>query len=284
MISFNKIEELFDPEIWDVGYLSRDNVLRCAYSPVKGFAHGFGRLVCNNTRFENVSNAVVVVRTGHHWDYTHYQEAAEILRGCESKKWEAIYTNFKFAAILGGVGVRARNSLIYSYKFGFDCHIAVFMFHDEIVDIPTNQRVNNKLWSRCNGCDDCVKACPVSAIHGTEEPYWLDSALCDDMIGLGVHERIPSIRSFWQKNVYPDYTDEQADKLVSELISSNRRVLPFDRNGYKFDGQVVRKDGVAVNVPFCRECTSQPRCSKWNGDYPYHDLEKQGQVIRFYKK
>jgi hypothetical protein len=24
-----------------------------------------------------------------------------------------------------------------------------------------------------------------------------------------------------------------------------------------------------TNIPFCRECTSQPRCSKWGGKYPY---------------
>ena len=40
----------------------------------------------------------------------------------------------------------------------------------------------------------------------------------------------------------------------------------------------MRKNGIAVNVPFCRECTSQPRCSKWNGKYPYDDVVKQIEI------
>ena len=31
----------------------------------------------------------------------------------------------------------------------------------------------------------------------------------------------------------------------------------------------IEKNGKPVIIPFCRECTSQPRCSKWNGQYPY---------------
>ena len=52
-----------------------------------------------------------------------------------------------------------------------------------------------------------------------------------------------------------------------------KEFMSWDRNGYTFDGQVIRKDGDPVNVPFCRECTSQPRCSKWNGKFPYERVE-----------
>ena len=27
-----------------------------------------------------------------------------------------------------------------------------------------------------------------------------------------------------------------------------------------------------IPVPMCRECTSKPRCSKWNGKYPYEKI------------
>ena len=51
--------------------------------------------------------------------------------------------------------------------------------------------------------------------------------------------------------------------------------LPWNKNGFVFDGQVIRKDGEFVRVPFCKECTVQPRCSKWNGKYPYHEEKKE---------
>ena len=52
----------------------------------------------------------------------------------------------------------------------------------------------------------------------------------------------------------------------------------WNKNGYSYDGQVVRKNGELVNVPFCRECTSQPRCSKWNGNYPYESIANQEDI------
>ena len=46
--------------------------------------------------------------------------------------------------------------------------------------------------------------------------------------------------------------------------------LPFDRDGYSFHSSFgPEKDGKPINIPMCRECTSQPRCSKYKGDYPY---------------
>ena len=55
--------------------------------------------------------------------------------------------------------------------------------------------------------------------------------------------------------------------------------MPWDKNGYSYDGQVVRKNGEPVNIPVCRECISQPRCSKWNGNYPYDDIPDHGNGV-----
>lgn len=263
MISFNQIAALFN-EDWDVGYLSAEGLLRCALSPIKHKWNYFGEDFTNGIKF-NPTNAIVLIKTGHTWDYTHYEDAKNILSASGLTCWHPVYTNFKESAILSGLGVRAKNSLVYSYKFGFDCHIAVVRFDDEIVDIPTNKRVNTEMWSRCNGCDDCAKACPVGAIHNEEKPYWLDSGKCQDFMGMGHHPRIPSIAKFlvkhvWQNGVPPEFDEYQPKTFINE-------------NGYSYDGNVVRKDGTAVHVPFCRECTSQPRCSKWNGNYPYEELE-----------
>lgn len=281
MISFNTIKNLFDPNLWDVGYLSADDLLCCAYSPVKFQFHYIGENWTNSLEYRNPSNCIVLVRAGHTWDYSLYEEAINILHKANlTSPWSMAYTNFKLAAILSGLGVRARNSLIYSYKFGFDCHIAVVRFQDIIVDIPTNKRINNELWNRCKGCDDCVKACPANAIHADKEPYWLDSAKCSNYCVFGKTDVIPSLYDYWKENVYPELPHEEAQKLIGPA-----NYLPWDRNGYSYDGQVVKKDNVSIQIPFCRECTAQPRCSKWGGNYPYDKVVQQDySVINFYSR
>ncbi|NDB87071.1 MAG: hypothetical protein EB127_30955, partial [Alphaproteobacteria bacterium] len=88
-------------------------------------------------------------------------------------------------------------------------------FIDKIIDLPTNRRINNKMWKRCDGCDDCRKACPVGAIHNETEPYWLNSGDCDNFIGFSDHETIPSIKKFWHENVYPEIDNQNIDNIKS---------------------------------------------------------------------
>ncbi len=286
-VSFNYIKNLFKEEDWDIGYLSPDNFLRANLHPIKQAIHPFGINYTNDIHFSVMTNVIVLIRNGHTWDYTHYNEAVDILNQSDLKNWVPVYTNFKEAAILSGLGVRAKNSLIYSYKFGFDCHITAIRFTDNIIDVPKNKRINYKLWNKCKGCDDCIKACPVGAIHFDEKNelgHWLNSSACDNFIGLSDHPTIPSIKKFWHEYVHPEYKKEDVDKMVDIFSAreihfkygiSTDQSLPFDANGYYYDGQVVRKNGELVNVPFCRECTSQPRCSKWNGKYPYEEIYDQ---------
>lgn len=270
-ISFYDIKDLFD-DTWDVGFLTEDQLQEVSLLPIKSKMHVEGADYTNDIFFFGLTNSIVLIKKGHAWDYTHYDEARDILTNGGIKDWFQIYTNFKEAALRAGLGVRARNSLIYSYKFGFDCHIAVFGFKDKIIDIPTDKRFNKKLWNRCTNCYDCVNACPVKAIRAKEQPYWLNSSDCDTFIGLSDHPSIPSIKKFWHKNVYPELSDEYVKKLSDPVFARKEypNGLPWDKNGYTFDGKIVRKDGKPVSITFCRECTSQPRCSKWNGKFPYN--------------
>lgn len=278
-VSFKEIEKFFDQTVWDLGYLSADAVRQCLYTPVKYVIQPVGINLTNQIYPPvKITNALVFAKEGHSWDYTLYEEAALILANNKVSGWNVIYTNYKRAAVLGGIGVQARNSLVYNYKFGFDCHFVAVMFDDQIIDVPENLRVNHKLWERCKNCDDCVRACPVGAIHGDVEPYWLDSASCDNFIGFGSQDRpdIPSIKDTWHKVVKPDVSKEEMNKIRS--LQDLKKKFGIDNfvwdNGYVYDGHNLKKNGEPIPVDTCRECASQPRCSKWNGKYPYGNIPK----------
>jgi hypothetical protein len=48
--------------------------------------------------------------------------------------------------------------------------------------------------------------------------------------------------------------------------------MQWDANGYAYDGNNTTKDGVNIKLPHCRECTAQPRCSKYEGKFPYDSI------------
>ena len=273
-IKFSDIRKLFPEDQWDMGFLTREQFKICAYSPIKGKAQSYGVDYTNDIHYCSIVNSIVLVKhSPDSWDYSLYKDADEILKKSDLHDWFPIYTNFKVAAILSGLGVRAKNSLVCNYRFGFDMKVCIVGFEDEIIECPAPAQVNMQYWEMCDGCSDCRNACPVGAIHNEEEPFWLDSSKCDDFMGFGDHPRIPSIKKFWHKYVHPEVPQEIVDNLRSctELETG----LPFDANGYTLDLELqtgVNKDGKPIPIPFCRECQVQPRCSKWNGEYPYESI------------
>ena len=278
-ISFKYLESFFDPKVWHVGMITKEELLEVSLMPIKYQLHPFGSNFTNSIHYGGLTNCLILSNGSHNWDYTHYNRACEIMDNSPYESWFPVYTNFKEAALRAGLGVRARNSLIYDYRFGFDVHFTAIGINNTIVDIPTSRRHNTKMWNRCIDCDDCMVKCPVGAIRNKAKVNWLNSTDCDNMIAFGKSDNkdIPSIKDFWSKNVYPEIPQETLDKIhnaddLDEHLPFGRS-MPWDKNGYTFDGQVIRKDGEAVNVPFCRECTSQPRCSKWNGKFPYERVK-----------
>lgn len=271
-VKFSDIEKLFNKDEWDISFLSKEQLKMCAYSPIKGKAQEYGADFTNNIHYFSIVNSVVLARLSpDSWDYAFYKEADDILKRSGLQNWFPIYTNFKEAVILSGLGVRAKNSLIYSNKFGFDMKACIIGFEDEIIDPPALKENDYKYWEKCEDCSDCRDACPVGAIHNEKEPYWLDSSKCDDFMGFGDHPRIPSIKQFWHKNVHPEISQERVDKMKSCMDFDSE--LSFDRNGYTLNVQTgILKDDKPVPVPFCRECQAQPRCSKWDGKYPYDEM------------
>ena len=277
MIKFSSLKKLFPKDKWDVGYITATQLKICAYKPIKWKFHAEGMIdFTNDIHFFGLRNCIVLIRhTSNTGDYDFYREAAHIMKQ-SAFKWHVVYTNFKEAALQAGLGVRAKNSLIYSYRFGFDSKICVIGFDDKIINPPTNKRVNRKLWNRCVDCNDCSINCPAKAIHNNSddiEHNWLDSSACDNFIALSDHPKIPSIKKFWHQKVHPEVPKKEVNKLKTWFNTKKKYGkggLPFDKKGYTSHAAFgIEKNGKPVVVPFCRECTSQPRCSKWKGQYPY---------------
>ena len=284
-MKFEKIKKWFDSDKWDIGYLTKEQLKICSYFPVKSVYNRYGWNYINDIHFEwaGICNGLVLIKnTSVSLDYGLYDEATKILiqQGLEEWiDWAHVYTNFKEAEILSGRGVRARNSLVYNYKFGFDSKVCVIGFMKMIENPPKIKRVagNNfkdEFWHKCIGCDACRKSCPVGAIHNEEKPYWLDSSKCDDFLGLSNHPKIPSMKKFWHENVHPEIPKKLVDKVTNwkdaeEWKDGKEMFMEWNANGYSAKDGIFCKDGKPITVPICRECQVQSPCSKWDGKYPY---------------
>ena len=286
MLDMIEIKKWFDPAEWDVGYLTKEQMKICSFSPTKGtYQYSDGWMFVNDIHFDwkDICNGIVLIKKSSVClDYTIYQEATKVLVNQslkENSDWIHVYTNFKEAHIHSARGVRARNSLVYNYKFGFDCKVCVIGFSTMIQNLPKIKRVagNNfkdKYWHNCIGCNACREVCPVGAIHNNEDVDWLDSSACDEFLGLSDHPTIPSSKTFWHKHVRPDIPKEIVDKVTTmktkqEAIDKGIPMMDWNANGYEEKRGVFYKDGSEVPVPICRECQTQAPCSDWGAEYPY---------------
>ena len=250
-IDFHELEELFDSSLWDVGYLDADGFYRAGATPIKEKHHLYGYDITGNFH-SRVWNGIVLARyleTTN--EYSFYDEAFEILSAKYSlTKFVPTYTNFKESALLSGIGTRAKNSLIYNRKFGFQCKFTTFMFVSDIVNTP-NVKPNKNILDLCIDCNDCIKNCPANAIHED----WIDAKACNSHID-------QNIKWFWYEKMQPDISYEEVDSWrdYNEIPD-----MPWGQGVdgfYERDGWKLKKDGVVIPIPHCRECTLQPKCSK----------------------
>ena len=291
MLEYAEIRKWFASDKWDIGHITKKQLMACSQMPIKAPSQPQGWQLTNDLNYDwhGICNGLVFIKqSSTSLDYSLYEEARDILVQHDLKEtidWGHLYLNFKEAEIFSGRGVRARNSLIYNYKFGFDSKICVIGFMKMIQNPPTIKRVpgndfKNLYWKKCIGCDDCRKACPVGAIHNTEETDWLDSGACDDFIGMGSpdHPRIPSIKTFWE-DIYKKMVKDgivRSDINLSRNLNRNDTIAQIKllKNkakaiGYTNHQGITRKDGKIVSIPHCKECQVQPTCSKWGGKFPY---------------
>ena len=287
-MDYREIRKWFDPDKWDIGYLTKERLEICSQRPIKCPCQPHGKTSTNQIHYdwEGICNALVLVRhSSTSLEYKLYDEATKILSKNGLKEgvaWVHIYINFKEALLQSGRGARARNSLVYNYKFGFDSKICVIGFPKMIKNPPKRKPVKG-WWARCIGCDDCRINCPAGAIHneGDPEDYWLDSAACDNFIGFGTHPTIPSMKTFWHKYIHPEVSKEIVDGITSlkkdkEAGENGKHYInqSWNANGHTVEEGIFKYKGEQISMTLCRECQVQPRCSKWGGKFDYTQEEK----------
>ena len=150
MITFSSIQKLFSSEEWDVGLLTKEQLKIVSYYPIKWKTQldkDIHMDFTNDIHFRGIVNTIVLVRnTSKAFDYSLYDEASQLLVDSGLNEWGPLYTNFKEAQILAGLGVRAKNSLVYNYKFGFDSKICAVGFKEEITSFFGVLKTQTEKW------------------------------------------------------------------------------------------------------------------------------------------
>ena len=280
-IDFVKLKNLFDPKEWDIAYVSADNFDKGGHKKVKEKFHESGVNWIDNvnaTPYNGIILAKYVEETNY---YSLYDESEEILSPEYKYNYGQVYVNFKEVALLSGFAHRAKNSLVYNRKFGFQCKLCAYMFVPPIINYEKLEP-STELLDLCNGCDDCIRNCPAAAI--TEEG--VDYKKCDTFIGWGNHPTIPtpSMKWFWYEKIgHKKFSRKEVESwngvdnfppfLLSKLFANGRNNYsgglgwdpPWGKGidgYYKKDGWKLKKDNVLVSQSHCKECQLQPRCSK----------------------
>ena len=83
------------------------------------------------------------------------------------------------------MGTVAKISLVYNRKFGFQTKFCMYVLGEGVFENFEPIEVNRGLLNLCSDCDDCIKNCPVNAIHEN----WIDSKKCDEFIAFVIMMR-----------------------------------------------------------------------------------------------
>ena len=268
-ISFNELIKNFNQNKWKFSYLLPEEVNEVLNFPIKNDENKI--IAFNNHHFELNHCYLVVLKYSPDFDYSIEKTFLYAINHYfPSLRIETFCCNYKYAAMLSGLGQFAKNSLLYNKDFGFDHHIGVFEIFSELIDLPNRNKANYDLLDLCNNCEDCVKACPTSAIHFTKLP-WIDTEKCDNFCHFNNTKNIPSLKEGW----YADNLQKKYSFLTQEDIYS---ITNFSHLA-KFNAHIPQEKMIGgkmyiVHYPVCRECTSQKKCSKYKGKYPYNKETK----------
>jgi ferredoxin len=227
-IIFPYLQSLFVETPFDISILTPAEILYISNNPLKSIFQPFGLTYDEKTdftwrQFKNI--LVCVYHTPVSYDYTQFARASEVLKnGVDQKSFLPVYFNFKLAAIFAGLGVMAKNGLVFSRKFGFDSKICAFGFFNEIVGCE--KTVDRGYLSSCEGCTDCANACPESIMIEQTRKFMVEHAFPP------VDPGVPFVGTDWAKY------------------------------GFEYRHGMVYQEDEPCPIPICRICQELPKCSQ----------------------
>ena len=261
-INFQNLKSIFDNE-WDVGVLTEDFYDECLNSPIKTVTHLYGSNLTTNPITSFISNGeqeiksflVLAKKSTNPNDYSLYEKSNELLKN-SGYNFHPVYLNYKKALVLSGMGVIAKNSLVYNRKFGFQCKICMYAIETGNFYNLDDVKIDRTMLDLCDGCYDCIKNCPVNAIHET----YIDAKKCDDYIGFGNDKDISSMKWNWWEHI-GKYSSQYTEEDVRSW--SSYKDMNFIWEGeYKSTEGIIYKNNIPIDLKHCRKCQEQPRCSK----------------------
>lgn len=264
-ISFTELTSYFDKNDWDFSYLTYEEFVEVSNFPIKMNEELINNLTLHDFEFPKTGMILVICNKTNDFDYSLERKFfKKINQFFPYFKGGSLWCNYKYAAMRSGLGQYAKNSLIYHPRFQFETHFLVVLVENEIIDLPVRNKANYQLLEQCNNCFDCFNSCPVKAINNIENYYWIDMEKCDNFNMFNNDEKIPSVKENWAKIEACDLTEEELYNITNmrECFEKTQKNIHHC--------SLIKNEIVDIIYPICRECTSQPKCSKYNGKYPYN--------------
>lgn len=269
---FNEIKKAFPEDVWDVGWLSKEDLVNLVNSPIKMNDNPLWKVEDNDI-------GLIFIKHTPRYDYSINVEI-KVWLNQQKMNWSYVNMNLKKAGVLAGKGQQAKNTVFYSDRFGFDVHLMAYVLHEEeFINLPKRKTPNFNFLPQCEGCNDCAKACPVQAIHNDIlQNIWVDAQKCMNFCDFGDHPTIPSIKYGWRNLVMPGMEEE-----TLQMIKTPDDLLAF--TGFSdFESYIDTEDNRRqyINYPVCRECVSQSKCSPYGGHHPYKwEAEIYGEELNY---
>lgn len=262
-IDYQNFISFFNQDEWDISYLTGLDMIEVLNQPIKFNTNLIEYYHANGFDFNDKTIFLVVVKKNYDFDYTHVKNFFDICSNkCPELQFQQIECNLKYAAVKAGLGQYAKNSLFWHPRFQFETHLAVYQIFNEIINLPVQKISNFNLLNLCENCNDCIKSCPVSAIHYDNNKTWIELNSCDNFCHFGNDKHIPSIK--WSYI----HLDKELEKLSYQEVYDIKNFTDWDKllNSYNLNFNI---QNTYMHFPICRECTSQKKCSRYNSKYPY---------------